>query len=163
MSVQDFPLPLEEGMQDLGIDRSLKLFWEGLKDRQQEVPKGGKWLRRHLSFLGNFCLHLRDISALRQCKKSIKTQSPTWPTGPLVSRSPCIPHYAVFLFSSLQIKSFLHLLLESTGAFILRVGSRTLSTWNSWACHLCIIFGDAWRDKPSPEVGIGCAKLGKAA
>jgi hypothetical protein len=49
------------------------------------------------------------------------------------------------------------LLLESACAFILRAGSRTLSTWNSCMCHLCIIFGDAWRDKLSPEVGIGCA------
>jgi hypothetical protein len=37
--------------------------------------------------------------------------------------------------------------LESACAFILRVGSRTLSTWNSCTCHLCIIFGDAWRDR----------------
>jgi hypothetical protein len=36
------------------------------------------------------------------------------------------------------------LLLESACAFILRAGSRTLSTWNSCMCHLCIIFGDAW-------------------
>jgi hypothetical protein len=28
--------------------------------------------------------------------------------------------------------------LESACAFILRAGSRTLSTWNSCACHLCI-------------------------
>jgi hypothetical protein len=74
--------------------------------------------------------------------------------GPLVSGSPCIPHYAVFLFSSLQIKSFQPLLLESFCTFILRVGSRTLSTWNSCLCHLCIIFGHARRDKPSPKVGV---------
>jgi hypothetical protein len=29
-------------------------------------------------------------------------------------------------------------LLESTCAFILRAGSRTLSIWNSCTCHLCI-------------------------
>jgi hypothetical protein len=29
--------------------------------------------------------------------------------------------------------------LESACAFILRAGSRTLSTWNSYACHPCII------------------------
>jgi hypothetical protein len=34
-----------------------------------------------------------------------------------------------------------------------------LSTWNSCVCHPYIIFGDAWRDQPSSEVGIGCAKL----
>jgi hypothetical protein len=107
----------------------------------QEIPKGDKWSRRHLSFPGNLCLHLRDISALRQCKKAIKTQSPPWPRGPLVSGfwSHCIPHYAVFLFFSLQIKSFQPMLLESTCAFILIVGSRTLNTWNSCTCHLCII------------------------
>jgi hypothetical protein len=31
------------------------------------------------------------------------------------------------------------LLLESVCAFILRAGSRILSTWNSCTCHLCII------------------------
>jgi hypothetical protein len=45
-----------------------------------------------------------------------------------VSRSPYILQYAGFLFSSLQIKSFQPLLLESACAFILRAGSRTLST-----------------------------------
>jgi hypothetical protein len=53
--------------------------------------------------------------------------------------------------------------LESACAFILRAGSKTLSTWNSCMCHPYIIFGDARRDQPSPEVGIGCAKLGKTA
>jgi hypothetical protein len=53
--------------------------------------------------------------------------------------------FQVFLFSSLQInslqiKSFRPLLLESVCAFILRAGSRTLSTWNSCACHPCITF-----------------------
>jgi hypothetical protein len=33
-------------------------------------------------------------------EKSYKTHSPTWPMGPLVSGCPCIPHYAVFLFST---------------------------------------------------------------
>jgi hypothetical protein len=53
--------------------------------------------------------------------------------------------------------------LESVCAFILRAGSRTLSTWNSCVCHPCIIFGNTQRDQPSPEVCIGCAKLGKTA
>jgi hypothetical protein len=49
-----------------------------LKDGLQEVPKDGKWSRRHFSFPGN-CLHLRDISTLGQYTKraTIKTQSPT--------------------------------------------------------------------------------------
>jgi hypothetical protein len=38
------------------------------------------------------------------------------------------PTYAFFLFSSLQIKSFPPLLLESASAFILRAGLRALST-----------------------------------
>jgi hypothetical protein len=41
-------------------------------------------------------------------------------------------------FSSLQVKSFRPLLLESVCAFILRAGSRNLSTWNSCMCHPCI-------------------------
>jgi hypothetical protein len=38
------------------------------------------------------------------------------------------------------MKSFWPLLLESTCAFIIRAGSRTLSTWNSCVCHPCISF-----------------------
>jgi hypothetical protein len=45
------------------------LHHERLMVRLQEVPKGDKWSRRHLSSLGNTCLHLRDISAPRECKK----------------------------------------------------------------------------------------------
>jgi hypothetical protein len=44
-----------------------------VKDGLQEVPKGDNWLRRHFSFTGNFCLHLRDISALRRYKKGYKS------------------------------------------------------------------------------------------
>jgi hypothetical protein len=43
-----------------------------MKDRLQEVPKGDKWSRRHLSFPGNFYQHLRDISALRQYSKRLQ-------------------------------------------------------------------------------------------
>jgi hypothetical protein len=71
-------------------------------------------------------------------QKGYKTQSLTWPTGPPVSRSPCMPPHSAFLLSSLQIKSFQPLLLESACAFIFRVGSRTLNTWNSCPCHLYI-------------------------
>jgi hypothetical protein len=73
-----------------------------------------------------------------------------------------MPHHAVFLFSSLQIKSFWSLLLESTCAFILRAGSRTLYTWNSCVCHLCIIFGDhkglvfTWGQYRLCQTGKGC-------
>jgi hypothetical protein len=42
-----------------------------LKDRLQEVPKSDKWSRRYLSFPGNLCQHLRDISALRQYSKRL--------------------------------------------------------------------------------------------
>jgi hypothetical protein len=48
-----------------------------LKEGLQEVLKGDNWPKRHLSFPGKVCLHLRDISALRQLKKAIKTQFPT--------------------------------------------------------------------------------------
>jgi hypothetical protein len=47
--------------------------------------------------------------------------------GPPVFMSHCMP-YAAFLFSSLQIKSFQPLLLESTSVFNLRVDPRTLNT-----------------------------------
>jgi hypothetical protein len=42
-----------------------------LKNGLQEVPKGDKWSRRHISFLENFYLDLRDISALRQYSKRL--------------------------------------------------------------------------------------------
>jgi hypothetical protein len=69
--------------------------------------------RRHCFSPGNTILHLKSISALRQYtkKKAIKPNPHADPWDP-VSWSPCIPHYAVFLFSSLQIKSFQPLLLE---------------------------------------------------
>jgi hypothetical protein len=54
---------------------------EGLKDGLQEVPEGGKWSKRHLSFPGNLCLHLRDISAPMQCKKRLKNPIPTLVQG----------------------------------------------------------------------------------
>jgi hypothetical protein len=125
-------------------------MWFVLKDWRTDSRKSqkvDKWLRRHFSSLRNACLHLKGISTLRQCKLGYKTHSPPLPTGSLVSGSPYIRQYAVFLFSflqlnSLQIKSFRPLLLESACAFILRAGSRTLSIWNFCTCHLCIIFGD---------------------
>jgi hypothetical protein len=134
-------------------------YSEGQKDRLQEVPKGDKWSRRHFFSLGNACLHLKGIFHHQAMQKwAIKPHSLTWPMGSPVSRSACILQYAVFLFSSLQIKSFWPLLLESTCASILRVGSRTPSTWNSCACHPCIIiFGNAQRDQPSLRVSIGCS------
>jgi hypothetical protein len=42
-----------------------------VKDGLQEVSKGDKWSRRHLSFPGNVCPRLRDISALRQYTKRL--------------------------------------------------------------------------------------------
>jgi hypothetical protein len=76
-----------------------------MKDRLQEVPKGDKWSRRYLSFPGNLCLQLRDISALRQCKKVYKNPIPNLTHGITGFQVP-LHFYAVFLFSSLQIKSF---------------------------------------------------------
>jgi hypothetical protein len=65
-------------------------------------------------------LHLKGISALRQYtkKKGYKSLLPTL--------TPAFPNMQSF--SSLQIKSFPPLLLESACAFVLRAGSRTLST-----------------------------------
>jgi hypothetical protein len=60
----------------------MKYTNEGIKDGLQEVPKGDQWSRSHLSFTGNLCLHLRDISAPRQFKKGYKTQSPSLTQGP---------------------------------------------------------------------------------
>jgi hypothetical protein len=74
-------------------------------------------------------------------QKGYKTQSPTRPTEPPVSGSPCIPHYAVFLFSTNKIfltsaalvhlcfhsqsrlknpeyVKFLHVISASTAAFL---------------------------------------------
>jgi hypothetical protein len=76
--------------------------YEGLKDRLQKVPKDDKWSRRHFSFLGNSHLHLKGISAIRQCKKAIKPHSLPWPTGPPVSRSPAFSNMQSF--SSLLYK-----------------------------------------------------------
>jgi hypothetical protein len=52
-------------------DGSRTTYSGTLKDRLQEVPKGQEWSRRYLSFPGNFSLHLRDISALRQYSKRL--------------------------------------------------------------------------------------------
>jgi hypothetical protein len=84
--------------------------------------------RRYFSSSGNAHLHLKDISALRRYtkKKAIK------PNPHLTHRTtgfqvpPAFP--TIQSISSLQIKSFQPLLLESTCVFILRAGSRTLST-----------------------------------
>jgi hypothetical protein len=104
-----------------------------LKDRLQEVPEGDNWPRRHF-FPGNICLHLRDISALGQYKKRLKNPiSNLTPWDHRFLGPPVCPHVA-FLFSSLQIKSFWPLLLESACAFILRVDPRTLKTWK----FLCV-------------------------
>jgi hypothetical protein len=81
-------------------------------------------------------------------KIGYKTHSPPRPTGSPVYKSPphspiCSLSLSFLQLNSLQIKSFQPLWLESVVyAFILRAGSRTLSTWNSCACHPCIIFGD---------------------
>jgi hypothetical protein len=61
-------------------------------------------------------------------KYAIKPTPHPDPQDHCVSRSPCIPQYAVFLFSYLKIKVFQPLLLECVCAFILRAGSGSLST-----------------------------------
>jgi hypothetical protein len=48
-------------------------------------------LRGHLSFPGNFCLHLRDIPAIRQCKKAIKPNSQPDPVDHQFPDSPAFP------------------------------------------------------------------------
>jgi hypothetical protein len=60
-------------------------------------------------------------------KKAIKSNVQLDPRDHWYPGPPACPH-AAFLFSSLQIKSFRPLLLESTCAFILRVNPRTLNT-----------------------------------
>jgi hypothetical protein len=82
-------------------------------------------------------------------KIGYKIDSPPWLMGSLDSGSHCIPQYAVFLFSflklnSLQIKSFQSLLLESVCAFILRAGSRTLSTWTLKFLHVSSVHHCDW-------------------
>jgi hypothetical protein len=42
-----------------------------LKDVLQDILESEKWSRRHLSYPGNLCLHLRDIPALRQYSKML--------------------------------------------------------------------------------------------
>jgi hypothetical protein len=76
-----------------------------MKDGLQKVPKGDKRSRRHVSFPGNLCLHLKDNSAPRQCKKGYKTPLPNLTHRIMGFWVPCILHYLVFLFSSLQINS----------------------------------------------------------
>jgi hypothetical protein len=76
---------------------------EGLKDGLQEVPEGGKWSKRHLSFPGNLCLHLRNISAPHAMQKKAKKPNPHpgprdyWFPGP-----PALPNMQSFstLFSN---------------------------------------------------------------
>jgi hypothetical protein len=123
------------------IDLSLSLRavrmiteWEDLKDGLQEVPKCDNWPRRHFSFPGNFCLHLRDISTLGQLKKPTKTQFPTWPMGPPVSGSLCmapcslsllLSTYKIFPISAAQVL-----------LCFLRTHPRTLNSWK----FLCVVY-----------------------
>jgi hypothetical protein len=103
------------------------LFSELLKDGLQEVPKGDNWPRRHLLSRKGSERHFCPRAIQKGYKNQISQLEP-W-NHQFLGPSAC-PHVA-FLFSSLRIKSFWPLLLESTCAFILRVDPRTLNTWNS--------------------------------
>jgi hypothetical protein len=70
-------------------------------------------------------VYTRDNSALWQCKKGYKNPVSNLTTGLLVSGFPCIPHYTVFLFSPNKI---FPTSAADACAFILRAGSRTLSS-----------------------------------
>jgi hypothetical protein len=70
-------------------------------------------------------------------KTSVKLSFQPDPWGHWFPSPPEWLHTA-FLISSLQIKSFQPLLMESTCTFILRVDPRTLKPKNSCMCHLCI-------------------------
>jgi hypothetical protein len=98
-----------------------------VKGGLQEVPKGDNKLGRHF-FPANVCLHKRDISTVRQFKKkkAIKTQFPTWPTGPLVSGSHCIPPYSLSLLFSIN-----KILLTSAAQIHLRADQEPSTSENS--------------------------------
>jgi hypothetical protein len=74
------------------------------------------------------------------------------------TQSPTLTHGITSFWDPLHSPPCSLSLLFSTNKIFL-----TSAAGNSCVCHLCIIFVDAQRDKLSPEVGIGCAKLGKAA
>jgi hypothetical protein len=112
--------------------------------------------RRHFSSLGNTCLHLKGISTLRQCKKGYKTHFPPWFMGSPV----CIPQHAVFLFSSLWIKYFQPLLWV---CLCFHSQSRLKNPEHLKFLHVSSMHHIWQCMKPSPEVGIGFAKLGMAA
>jgi hypothetical protein len=78
---------------------------EGLKDGLQEVPKGDNWPRKHFSFPENICLHLRDISTLKQYTK--KAKNPNFqpdPWDPWFPAPPPTLHASMQPFSSLLYK-----------------------------------------------------------
>jgi hypothetical protein len=76
---------------------------EGLKDGLQEIPKGDKWSRRHFSSLGNVHLHLKGVSAIRQCKKATKPTPYPDPQDHWFPGPPAFPNMLSFSFL-LQIK-----------------------------------------------------------
>jgi hypothetical protein len=141
---------------------------EGLKDRLQEVTKGDKWLRRHLSFSWNLCLHLRDISAPRQCKKAYKTPFPILTHGITGFQVPL--HFPIcslsLLFSPTKLFTNKILLTSAVGVCLcFHPQSRVKNTDHLKFLHMSSMH-HIWqprREQLSPEVGTGCAKLGKTA
>jgi hypothetical protein len=89
-----------------------------LKDKLKEVPKGDKWPRRHFSFPGNVCLHLREISTLTQYTKRLKNpiSNPTHRTtglqvplhAPSCSFSPLFSTNKFFLTSAAGVHLCFH-------------------------------------------------------
>jgi hypothetical protein len=126
-------------------------------------PKGDNWSREHFFFPGNICLHLTDISTHRQyTKKGYKTLSPTWPTGSLVSRSPCMPPFSLsLLFSTNKIFP-----TSAAGVCLcLHSQSGLKNPEHLKFLHMLSVHHIWWprRDKSSPEVGTLCTKLEKTA
>jgi hypothetical protein len=72
-----------------------------MKNGMQEVPKGDKWSETPLLPRKLLPAPERHLCLQTILKKAIKPNPLHPPTGPPVSRSPCIPYYAIFLFSSL--------------------------------------------------------------
>jgi hypothetical protein len=101
-----------------------------LKEELQEVPKGGNWPKRHFSFPGD----LRDIYTLWQYTKGL--YKPNLQLDPWNHQfpGPCACPHAVFLFSSLQIKSAAGVRL----CFHSQSGPKNPEHLKISVCHLCI-------------------------
>jgi hypothetical protein len=138
-----------------------------LKDRLQEVPKGDKWSRRHHSFPGNLCLHPRDISALRQCKKVYKNPIPNLTHGiislQVTLQSPICSLSLLFSMNKFSTNKIFP--TSAVGVCLCFHSQRGLKNPEhlKFLRLLSVHIWWPWWDQPSPEVDIGCAKLGKTA